>query len=46
LERAHAEVSWEEALDKAVEKIGQLSDIESDKGKYKLGLIIDELKLV
>lgn len=45
LELAHAEVRWEEALDTAIQKISQLDDIESDKGKFKLAIILDELKL-
>ena len=46
LNQAHAQVSWEEALDAAIFKISQIKeDIETDIGKYKLGIIIDELKL-
>ena len=37
LNRAHAEVSWEEALDSAIYKISQLKDLESDHGKEQLG---------
>ena len=44
-EKAHAKMSWEEALDLAIFQISELEDIDSDKGKYKLGLIIDDLKL-
>ncbi len=44
-EKAHAKMSWEEALDSAICQISELEDIESDKGKYKLGMILDNLKL-
>ena len=46
LERAHSEVSWEEALDNAVMQIDQLKDIESEKGKKKLEKILEELRQV
>ena len=46
LSKAHAHASWEEALDTAVAKINALKDIESEKGKHKLGVILDELKLI
>ena len=46
LDRQHAKVSWEEALDNAVHKISQLKDVESERGRELLGKIIDELKLV
>jgi len=44
LERAHAQVSWEEALDEAVLKINELKDVDSAFGKLKLAEIISELK--
>ena len=44
-EKSQAETSWEEALDEAINKINKLKDIESDEGKEKLGLILDELRL-
>jgi len=46
LERANAEVTWEGALDRAVEQISKLQDVDSDKGKFKLTIILDELRLV
>ena len=45
LEKAHAAVTWEEALDDAVFKIGQNPSIETESGKERLGKILDELKL-
>ena len=45
LDRQHAKVSWDEALDNAIYKISQLGNVESEGGKEKLGLILDELKL-
>ena len=45
LQQAHAVVSWEEALDTAIGKISRLTDVDSEKGKKKLGLILDELRL-
>ena len=45
LDRQHAKVSWDEALDNAIYKIGQLSNVESETGKENLALILDELKL-
>ena len=46
LDRRHARVSWEEALDHAVHQISQLRDVESEPGRERLAKIIDQLKLV
>ena len=46
LDKAHANISWEEALDNAIYKISLLKSVESDTGKDKLALILDELKLI
>lgn len=44
LEAAHAEVSWEEALDTAIMKINKIEDIESDYGKEQLAKVVTQLK--
>ena len=46
LKNAHTEVSWEEALDAAIQLIGQIreEDLESETGKAKLCKILDNLK--
>ena len=46
LDKRHANVRWEEALDNAILKIENLTNVESDSGKEDLGLILDELKLI
>ena len=42
----HAEVSWDNALDSAVDQIKSLGNLENPAGKAALGLILDELKLI
>ena len=43
-EKAHAEVTWEEALDTAIASINELKEVESEDGKSKLQAILKELK--
>lgn len=44
-EQSQAQVSWDEKLDEAIYKIERLREIDSDEGKEKLGLILDDLRL-
>ena len=45
-EKNHAEVSWDDALDNAVDQINSLGTLETPAGKQALGNILDELKLI
>ena len=44
IETAHAEISWEEALDTAIYDINAIKDIESESGQKKLKNIFLQLQ--